>query len=221
MKIIRNLPLAGVAALLVAMLPLRGGAQSRPPAGFMMAQAAPGEPADRGGLSPSEITASVRSAGLDPRSRPLQRGGVYFLFAIDRKYMDVRVTVDATTGRVLSVTRLAGMRFGGPGYDGFEMLSRLPERAPAPPADIANRGTARSAGSASSSPPRAPPRAYPGEAVAASVAEASAKAEPRDATTPALGDTTAERSPPPPSTSLPAAPQRLPQPAMVPIAPLE
>src|SRR5450432_1215027 len=96
--------------LIAAMSPLSGGAQSYAPAGVMAAQAAPGTSADLGGLAPAEIIASVRSAGFDPLSRPLQRGGVYFLFAIDRQYADVRLTVDANSGRVLSATRLAGTR---------------------------------------------------------------------------------------------------------------
>ncbi len=136
-----------VAALLVSASPSRAGAQSHAAANVVTAQAT-GEPTDRGGLAPSEILASVRSAGFDPRSRPLQRGGVYFVFALDRHYMDVRVTIDANSGRVLSSTRLAGVRYGGPGYDGYEVQSRVYERPPVPPGDIPNRGAARNNGAA-------------------------------------------------------------------------
>jgi hypothetical protein len=197
--------LAWTAVLLAALSPLRSGAQPRVSAG-MMAQAAQ---AEAEGLAPSEIIASVRSAGFDPLSRPVQRGGVYVLFAIDGQYMEVRVTVDPNNGRVLSATRLAGMRYGGPGYDGHEVLTRY-ERPPVPPADIPNRGAGRSSGPAASSPPL--PRARPSDSVAGSSLEAApqAQAEPRAAAPPAGPvETTVEASPRPR------------QPAMVPVAPLE
>jgi hypothetical protein len=103
-------------------------------------------------LPPYEIAASVRSAGFDPVSRPLHRGRVYVVFAIDRDDADVRLTVDARSGRVLSVTRLAGEVFDEPpGYDGgyappsrvpqgyvppYERPPHLSERGPVPPADV-------------------------------------------------------------------------------------
>jgi hypothetical protein len=211
--------LAWAALLLAALSPTRGGAQSQLPAGAMMAQAAIGMPADSGGLAPSEIIARVRSAGFGPLSRPVQRGGVYILFALDRQYMDVRVTVDASSGRVLSATRLAGTRYGGPGYEGYEERSTVYERPPVPPGEIPNRGTARNVGSATPSPPHLPlPRARPGGDVTGSVKETvpQADAEPRAEAPPAgLGDTTVETAPPLPATLRPQ------QPTMLPIAPLE
>jgi hypothetical protein len=220
--------LVWVAALSAAMLPMKAGAQSHAAgAGAATAQTA-GEPTNAGGLAPSEIIASVRSAGFDPRSRPFQRGGVYFVFAVDRHSMDVRVTVDASSGRVLSATRLAGTRYGGPGYDGHEVLSRTYERPPVPPADIPNRGVARNAGVAPSSSPRAPlPRSRPGDVITETATEAPAQAAPRPAAPPGgLGDTTAEASPLPPSSATapsapPPTPSRPQPPTMVPIAPLE
>jgi hypothetical protein len=210
-----HLILAGTVLLLVVMAPPQGGAQSNPP------QAATGLPADVGGLAPARIIASVRSAGFDPLSRPVQRGGVYFLFAVDRQYMDVRLTVDANTGRVLSATRVAGMRLGGPGFEGREALSRAYER-PVPPGDIPNHGAGRNGGSAAA--PRPPlPRARPSDIVTGSVIEPDlqtlqTQAEPAAAASPAgLGDTTVAS---PPSSAPPPPPQP-PQPTMVPIAPLE
>src|SRR5882762_59553 len=151
--------LAPAAVLLAAMSPMRAAAQSRSVvAPETMAQAVVGGPANSGALAPSEIIARLRSAGFIPLSRPLQRGGVYVLFALDREYMDVRLAVDASNGRVLSATRLAGIRYGGPGFDGYEVLSRY-ERAPVPPADIPNVGPARSNASTRRSPPL--PRARP------------------------------------------------------------
>jgi hypothetical protein len=210
--------LAWAALLLAALSPTRGGAQSQLPAGVMRAQAAINIPAGSGALAPSEIIARVRSAGFGPLSRPVQRGGVYVLFAVDRQYMDVRVTVDASSGRVLSATRLAGMRYGGPGYEGYDERSPVYERPPVPPGEIPNRGTARNVGPATPSPPHLPlPRARPDGDVTGSVKEAvpPAEAEPRAAAPPAgLGDTTVG-TPPPPAALRPQ------QPTMVPIAPLE
>jgi hypothetical protein len=129
------------------------------------------------------------------------------------------VTVDANSGRVLSATRLAGMRFGGPGYEGHEELSPVYERAPVPPGDIPNRGMARNFGPATASPPHPPlPRARPGDIVTGSVKEAvpPAGAEPRATVPPVgLGDTIVEAPPAPPAEPRPQ------QPTMVPIAPLE
>jgi hypothetical protein len=111
-----------------------------------------------------EIIASVRSAGFDPLSRPIQRGGVYVVFANDRYDADVRVTVDAHSGRVLSAMRLAGEVYDEPGHDGYavpprasqgyvapyERPPRFYERAvPMPPADVQGYG-----------PGYGPPRAY-------------------------------------------------------------
>jgi hypothetical protein len=210
---------AWTALVAAAMLPTRGGAQAQPPAGAVTAQGA-GMSADGAALAPSEVIASVRSAGFDPLSRPVQRGGVYILFAVDRRYMDVRVTVDAASGRVLSATRLAGTRYGGPGYEGNEELSPVYGRAPLPPGDIPNRGVARNLAPATSQPPRPPlPRPRPEDIITGSVKEAAppAAAEPPVSAHPTgLGDTIVEASPPPPP-----APPRPQQPTMVPIAPLE
>jgi hypothetical protein len=112
-------------------------------------------------LPPSEIMASVRSAGFDPLSRPMHRGGVYVVFAADRHDVEVRVTVDAYSGRVLAATRLAGMPYE-PGYGGYRAMSRqmppaMPpdygfpderaprfyDRAPMPPADVPIYGPGR------------------------------------------------------------------------------
>jgi hypothetical protein len=226
----RNLPnrnlcrnLAWIAALFVVLSPPPVRAQSQATTGVMVAQAA--ELTDNGGLGPAEIVARVRAAGFEARSRPVQRGNVFFLFALDRHYMDVRLTVDANSGRVLSATRLAGTRFGGPGYDGHE-ASRLYERPPVPPANIPNRGAARSDGPATAPAAAASaplPRARPGDGAVGAEVQAQAPV-----TTPpaGLGDTTAEAPPPaaaapPPSASPPQPAPRPQPPTMVPIAPLE
>jgi hypothetical protein len=54
-------------------------------------------------LPPYEIVTSVRSAGLDPSTRPVLRGRVYVLRAYDATQFEKRVVVDARSGEVLSV----------------------------------------------------------------------------------------------------------------------
>jgi hypothetical protein len=66
------------------------------------------------GLPPHEIVAVVRSAGLDPLSRPMRRGPVYALLAVDRAGQEFRVTVDARLGRVLRIVPMPGARFAAP-----------------------------------------------------------------------------------------------------------
>src|SRR5258708_7803019 len=51
------------------------------------------QPQPSAALPLAEILASVRSAGFDPLSRPVQRGPVYLVFALDRYLMDLLVTV--------------------------------------------------------------------------------------------------------------------------------
>ncbi len=143
----------GVACISAAMT-TAGMAQSLIPVVDIAPHGAAAVPPFVGALPPEEIIASVRSAGFDPVSRPLHRGGVYVLFAIDRYDVDVRVTVDAHSGRVLSAMRLAGEFGSEPGYPDDEAMPRaLPpgygypppyERppqfyepaVPAPPADM-------------------------------------------------------------------------------------
>ena len=141
-------------ACLTATMPAVGMAQSLIPVVDIAPYGAAAAPPLVGALPPAEIIASVRSAGFDPVSRPVRRGGVYVLFAIDRYDVDVRVTVDAHSGRVLSAMRLAGEFRGEPGYGGDEAMPRALPRGygypppyerpprfyepavPAPPADV-------------------------------------------------------------------------------------
>jgi hypothetical protein len=171
------------------------------------------------------VVATVRAAGFNPLSRPLLRGGVYVVFAVDRYFMDVRVLVDARSGRVLSATRLAGAAYGAPAYGAYEVVPgappgylppyggpprvgdrALPPEMPpgrnagepppeAPPVDVAKRPTV---------PPKAPlPRARPDDPAAAREPPPAAAA-------------TA-----PPSAPAPTAAAGKPAPAMVPVAPLD
>lgn len=200
-----------------------GGAVS-PPGGLPMGSMLP----------PREIIAAVRSAGFDPLSRPVARGGVYVLFAINRYYMDVQVRVDGRSGRVLSVTRLAGAAYGGPIYEGHlpAMLQRsyppayAPpspnyERPPVPPANVPLAPPARNFGAAPPSRSGAPDTVAKKSASApAPVSRVRHEDNPPSA---APDFSAADQSgssaapPPPPAAASPAPPPS----GMVPIAPLE
>jgi hypothetical protein len=106
-------------------------------------------------LPPAEILAEVRREGFYPVGRPVQRGRVYVLFAVDQDDFDVQLTVDAASGRVLRIAS-AVARVGGPGQYGYRSIWR--ERPPVPPADIpaAGSGSGR-AGTRHASPKRFPP----------------------------------------------------------------
>src|SRR5215469_17073957 len=62
-----------------------------------------GAPAISSTLPPAEILAEIRREGFYPIGRPVQRGRVYVLFAVDQDDFDVQLTVDAASGRVLRV----------------------------------------------------------------------------------------------------------------------
>jgi hypothetical protein len=220
---------------LVLVMPMRIEAQPVAPPDDAAPTARPAAPQAGGALPPAEIVASVRSAGFDPLSRPLQRGAVYMLFAVDRYFMDVRLTVDARSGRVLAATRLAGASHGGPGYEGrlapYERLSPGYEPAPIPPAAVPLQGPRRDARRApaertgasdpaelarrSATPSPAPlPRARPDDVVSGDVKEPASPV-------PVQSDARAAAPSKPtmvPIAPLEAAPR---QPTMVPIAPLE
>lgn len=60
-----------------------------------------------GVLPPYEIVTIIRSTGLDPLGRPARRGANYVLHAIDEVDREVRVVVQARSGRIVSVTPVA------------------------------------------------------------------------------------------------------------------
>jgi hypothetical protein len=114
-----------------------------------------GAAAMAGTLPPAEILAEVRREGFYPVGRPVQRGRVYVLFAVDQDDFDVKLTVDAASGRVLWVTG-AVARFGGPGQYGYRSIWR--ERPPVvPPADVPARNSSGAAGTRHASLKRFPP----------------------------------------------------------------
>jgi hypothetical protein len=217
--------LAGAVAGLACAFPVGAGAQAPGAAPF-----ASGPPTYAGGsryaMPPDQITASVRAAGLEPLSRPLLRGTVYYVRAVNRARTEMRVSIDARTGRVLSASRVANEPpvspvAGEPGpapaprYEPYLSTHGYSEAAPSPPADVPiegrpvppgrvpNYATTSPAKRVAAQPPL--PRARRGESgeVTGSVPEAPAAP--------------AAKPEPVPSTPNPVAAK----PAMVPIAPLE
>jgi hypothetical protein len=118
-----------------------------------------------------------------------------------------RTAPDMTAATVAGRSASSAMRYGGPGFDRYEVLSRY-ERPPVPPADIPNVGPVRGNASAKRSPPL--PRTRPSNVVSGAAKEPvpEPQAEPRAAATGGVG-------------IAPLTPSRPGAPTMVPIAPLE
>ena len=64
----------------------------------------PAQSAAPGVLPPYEIVTIIRSTGLDPLGRPIRRGPHYVLYAIGDDDREVRVLVNARSGKIVSVT---------------------------------------------------------------------------------------------------------------------
>ena len=111
-----------------------------------------------GTLAPAEILAEVRQQGFYPLGRPFQRGRVYVMYAADEDDMDVKLTVDAASGRVLWVAGVAA-HFGGPGYYRYHSFWRSP---PVPPMDVPKAvGAARNSFGAAGNRRNVPPKRFP------------------------------------------------------------
>jgi hypothetical protein len=184
-----------------------------------------GVSATLGMLAPPEIEAEVRRAGFEPISRPLQRGRVYVLLALDPYDMDVRLTVDAGSGRVLRVTGVIGTRYGGAGYYSNRPLSRY-ERPPIPPGDIPNiwpgknnSGSGRS--NASMRPALPLPRTRPADITSAAAKETAPLPHPAQQTREGREADEPRTTAPVRSDVAPAAKALPMPPTMVPVAPLE
>lgn len=188
--------LVAVTAAALALVPSQGAAQdiSRVVAGGWMTLPT---------LAPSQIIMQVRRAGFKPISRPVQRGPVYLVSALDGDDINVNLTLDARSGRLLWVADISRARFGG--YYGYPAWP-YQARPLVPRADIPNSGPDinirpdRTA--VRSSPPL--PRARPVELTSAGNTQSAAPPD-QDP----LHDVAAAAKAPPVA------------PTMVPIAPLE
>jgi hypothetical protein len=169
-----------------------------------------------GGVAPYEIMAIVRSANLQPISRPWRNGANFVVRAMNARGDVVRVVVDGYRGRILAVTpaetaptarltpdpRDAGT---APQYD--EDGNRLPPR----PAPHAQRPGTEQNRTAAVTPVRPPmPRPRPADAPIPAAAE-----KPAPAATPAAATAPAPTPPAP----APAANETTPQPPETPTAP--
>ena len=76
----------------------------------------PAQNAAPGVLPPYEIVTIIRSTGLDPLGRPMRRGPHYVLYAVGDDDREVRVLVNARSGKIIKVTPV-------------ETASRLPPEA--------------------------------------------------------------------------------------------
>jgi hypothetical protein len=182
-----------------------------------------GVPATLGMLAPAEIEAEVRRAGFEPVSRPVQRGRTYVLFALDPYDMDVRLTVDAGSGRVLWVAGIP--RYGGAGYYGDRALSRY-DRPPIPPGEIPNTWPGKNnSGSVRSSAAMRPalplPRTRPANLTSAAAKETAPPPHPAQQVEERREGGEPKTTAPVRSDVAPAAKALPMAPAMVPVAPLE
>jgi hypothetical protein len=106
---------AGLAALGVA------GATSaqaqpiytEPPRGYVAVSPPTVEPMVEG-LPPQEILMIVRASGLRPLTQPARRGGRYLILASDNMGGQLRVVVNAHTGRIVDASPVHDPRFGDP-----------------------------------------------------------------------------------------------------------
>jgi len=74
-----------------------------------------------GALPPYEILTIIRSTGFQPIGQPVRNGQTYVLHAVDPYDLEVRLVIDAHTGRILSAgdppQRYAAPYRGAPPYD--------------------------------------------------------------------------------------------------------
>jgi hypothetical protein len=169
--------------------------------GLTMAEAALAQtvttvpPANPGPGVPSyEIVAIVRSTGLEPLHRPMRQGPSYVLRAMNPVGQEVRVIVDARSGRIVKVVPLPGPRYVAPlgptpygrppgrtamvpdGYGPSSRVTALPPGIDGPPAVGAGRPPAAAAAPHPAAPAGAPPLPRPRPKVAGTEAPAAATA---------------------------------------------
>ena len=214
----------GSALVVAAMPPVLALAQSSGMARDTTGPVA-GVSAILGMLAPAEIEAEVRRAGFEPMNRPIQRGRVYVLFALDPYDMDVKLTVDAGTGRVLWVSGVSGARYGGAGYYSYRPWSRY-ERPPTPPGDIPNiwpgKNNSGSVRSSVSMRPGLPlPRTRPADLTSAAAKETAPLPHPAQQAREGREADEPKTTAPVRSDVAPAAKTLPMAPTMVPVAPLE
>ncbi len=113
-------------------------------------------------LPPGRIVAIVRQSGFDPVGRPVRKGELYTLRALDPYDVEYRLVIDARTGRTVSLREMA--RPGA--YEPVPAFARIFGRAedgypsPRPPRDIPRAPAAPPQKSAATATPLPRPRPY-------------------------------------------------------------
>lgn len=188
-----------------------------------------------GTVPPEQVLANVRAAGWQPLSRPVLRGPVYYMRVANRRNFELRVAVDARSGRIVSATRLAfdpprptgsGYAAGpapapAPRYEPYVRGAGYSEEAPVPRGDV----PIDSRPMPPDSPPvppmgRAPGYGSPPPAKKVAAQPPLPRARPGDSAevTGSVPEAPAAK----PAESAPSAANPVPaKPTMVPIAPLE
>jgi hypothetical protein len=155
-------------------------------------------------VSQEQVAVNVRAAGFAPLSRPALRGAVYYLRAKSRGNVEMRVAVDARTGRVLSATRVSDTQRAAaespvpdtpPRYEPRIRGTGYSETAPLPPADVPVASQPTPVAPVAAPPAPAKKLAAP-RAPAASTPAAAAAAAPADST-PAASASAAPAAPAP------------------------
>lgn len=146
-----------------------------------------------GGLPPDRIVAIARSTGFDPIDRPVRRGEVYTLRALDPYDVAYRLVIDARTGRTVSLTEIA---HAGP-YEPVPPFAQILGRPndglapPRPPRAVPHVAPAPHQTSAATAAPLPRPRPYVMDATSSILADppkASASAEAQKAPEPAKSE---------------------------------
>ncbi len=171
-------------------------------------------------VSQEQVAVNVRAAGFAPLSRPARRGAVYYLRAKTRGNVEMRVAVDARSGRVLSATKVSDIQRAAadspvpdapPRYEPRVRGSGYSETAPLPPADVPVASQPAPAAPLAAGPGKklAAPRAPSTPATAAAALPATSTpsaATPAESTPAATASAAPATSTPTASAAAPAAP---------------
>lgn len=87
---------------------------AEPPRGYVAVSPPEVEPMVEPGLPPDEVLMIVRASGLRPLTQPARRGGRYLILASDNMGGQLRVVINAHTGRIVDASPAQDPRFGEP-----------------------------------------------------------------------------------------------------------
>ena len=148
------------------------------------------------GLPVAEILTIVRSSGYAPAGRPVRQPGIYVVRALDRDDRNVDLTLDAGTGRILAVRRVA-LTQPTPGSGASQFRRRYVYGPMAGPFDD-SAGFEDATGALP-----LPPRSIPGVKSAAPKSSRSAAVLPLPRARPTAAAPQPSAEPPPSATAMP------------------